>query len=237
MKNGMGLLIGGKHTFRDFGFWIKQGGRNVGNPQKNKTKVTIPHRDGAYDFSDIYGGSTWGERVIEYTFETIEYSKERLLLKSTIFKTWLESLGKIKIQDDAIVGLYFYGDCTNILPKDDGLICEMTVQFTCEPFLYGNQLEGSDIWDDFLFDIDYFQETTFNVTEGSLDIVLYNPSVHKVVPVFNCSRTMAIEKGGIRFNINGSNASDPRMYLDIGKNNLTILNNGVMEIKFRKELL
>lgn len=97
-------------------------------------------------------------------------------------------------------------------------------------------MEGADIWDDFLFDIDYFQETQFDVV-GSLDIVLYNQSAHRVVPTVICNAELTIKKGSSTFTVTKNTTQDSRFYLDVGKNNLKITGTGHIEFQFRKELL
>lgn len=231
-----GITFAGKHSFNDFGIWIKS--KSIGNPKKKKNKVSVPFMNGEYDFSNIYGGEpAYEERTLEYTFEMIEPTKELCNAKKIEVLNWLHSKNTQSILiDDTILGYYFLAECTDIKPDEDGRIFKLTATFTAYPFKIQKWYAGEELWDEFNFECDYAFDTSFEV-ENNLSIVLYNNSIHKIKPIIICSGPMQVIKDMVKFELAEGKNSTYQLLLDKGVNRLHIRGNGTISFRYQNEVI
>ena len=61
------IVYNGKHSFNDFGL-KRFNSKEHKAPSKNKIYETVPFMNGSYDFSNIYGGNTYSDRELTYSF-------------------------------------------------------------------------------------------------------------------------------------------------------------------------
>lgn len=229
-----GITYKGKHSYNDYGLTIKS--KDINPPPKNKVKEKVPYMQGAYDFSNLYGDQTYNERTLNYVFNLICSSKLELNTKKIKILDWLLNSFKDNLKDDTIPGFYFFAECEDVSFKEDGRKAEITVKFVAYPFKISSNDEGNIPWDDFNFELDYMQETKFNIL-GSKSIEIYNLGAVKATPTIICSAAMDIIKNGITYKYNQGTTKDWRFTLDKGKNNLTIKGTGNIEFIFRREVL
>lgn len=231
-----GFMFNNKHSYKDFGLILKK--RSIQPPSKKKIKADVPFMNGYYDFSTV---ATNGEQV--YTNRTIEIelgipsiSKSQLHIWYSNILEWLMDTGQQKLIFDDISDIYFLAEIEQAPALDEIIhFGEMKINFVAEPFKYGVNLEGSDIWDTFNFETDYAQITEFEV-EGTKTITLYN-SGRPVIPIINASSNMTATLGGYTTNLIEGDNKDYQFKLQTGAN--TIIVNGIGQIKFifRKEML
>ena len=81
----------------------------VKSKTKNKIKEIIPFMNGSYDFSELYGGNTFKERSIKYTFELLEDSPLKLNILKTKVENWLLGCGQCQLYDDSIPDFWHGG--------------------------------------------------------------------------------------------------------------------------------
>jgi len=236
LTNYFGITFDSKHSYEDFGLRVVS--RQIGNPPKIKRKERVPYSNKIYDFSSIYGGQEYGERLLTYTFQVKDYKKIDLNIKKVEVLNWLMKPNeKIKLIDDHIPGYYFLAEVEDEIDFDElrfrGLI---TVQFTAYPFKISELYEGHDIWDEFNFLLDYAQVTEFNVN-GSLEVTLYNSGANVVQPRIISSAQMQIIKDGTIYIIPAGESESHDFVLQNLENKLTIVGNGYIQFLFKKELI
>ena len=229
-----GIRKNNKHSFDDFGLTIKS--KKIGNPKKNKIKEEIPFMNGSYDFSLLYGDQTYSERKLEYTFNLNEKNKIEMNVKKIQVLEWLNDGGKQPLYDDTIPGFYFLAEVEDDDFSEDGKNGELTVTFNAYPYKIASRNEGNDIWDDFNFELDYMQETKFDVS-GSKFVNIINPSSKNINPIVICSSEFNVIKDSTTYKFNGGTTKDWIFTLDKGENNLILNGNGSIEFVFRKEVL
>lgn len=137
MEYAEGIKINGKHTFVDFDLAISN--RAINLPPKTNIRKTVPFMNGYYDYSKINGAECWGERQIQYTFDIIAETVEKMDFKRTEVINWLCSLHDVDIYDDTIPDYHFHGSFDSIGQNEDAEKDELTVTFTCYPFMIANQ--------------------------------------------------------------------------------------------------
>jgi len=229
-----GISFKNKHSYDDFGLTIKS--KELSPPKKIKIKDKVPFMNGAYDFSGLYGEQSYEERELQYVFNLVCKNKIEMNIKKMQILDWLMNSFKDTLKDDVIQGYYFLAECEDVDFNEDGFQAEINVSFSAYPFKLSDLLEGNDIWNSFNFELDYAQNTKFDV-DNSLDITLYNLGVKKLTPSVICSTSMQVIKGSTTYNFNSGTSKDWRFSLDLGENNLTLKGNGTIEFLFRKEVL
>lgn len=230
----LGITIGDKHSYKDFGLTIVS--KNIGTPKKKKIKETVPFMNGTYDFSSIYGEQCYEERELTYKFNLISNSKIQLSMLNTLITNWLMNNFKTELYDDSIPGFYFMAECEEVdfdENRKDGIL---TVKFNSYPFKISTNYEGSDIWDIFNFELDMVQDTKLEV-ENIKNIQLYNNGAIGINPIVICSNDMEIIKGTTTFKFKAGESKSWSFKLDKGLNNLTIKGTGAIEFKWYKEVL
>lgn len=158
-----GIRFNGHHS-SEFGLRILQG-KQIGFPTKIKSLVSIPHSSNEYDFSSVVGVQAYSDRTVSIPFHIKKMDKESLYNEWTKIVNWLmEPITKIPLYDD-LMDEYYYMAEVREAPDLDELINRgtLTIQFTCYPFRISKLREGNDKWDEFNFELDVAQSTTFKV--------------------------------------------------------------------------
>jgi len=132
-----GITISGMHSYYDFGLNIAS--RKIDLPPKNSIRKTIPFMNGFYDFTKINGGICWGARPIAYTFDIVGSTVEEMDAKRTEVVNWLCNQHDVDIYDDTIPDYHFHGSYDSASQSEDGEKSELTVTFTCYPFMIANE--------------------------------------------------------------------------------------------------
>ena len=231
-----GITFNGRHSFNDMGYKILSN-REIKAPSKIKVKKSVPYMNGSYDFSNLYGGNCFTDRVLEYTFLLKATSNKNLEAVRMDCENWLMGTNEqTKLIDDNMNLYYYLAECENIEFEDMGLTGKLTATFNAYPFRLYGWVEGNDLWDRFNFELDVSQEVKFNI-EGSKDIVLYNQGATHVKPTIIASSDMEIVKDDITYSIEKGTTNDWQFVLGVGENHLTVKGTGTIEFKFRKEVL
>jgi hypothetical protein len=171
MPKGLSYL--GKHSFNDFGITMAPA-REIGIPNKKKTKLVVPFSNVTYDYSEIFGSQTYEERTLKYTFNVagraIKSKDEMNWIKTTLVNWLMNSHGKQPLYDDNYPGVHFLaeveGDTSFSENWNYGFL---EVKFTAYPFMISNHPEGTDIWDDFNFLFDVHQDVKFTIPHSGYD--------------------------------------------------------------------
>ena len=228
-----GFKFNKKHT-NEFGLILLE--REISPPSKNKIKSSVPFMNGAYDFSEIYGEQSFGERTLKYKFDVSHYNHELLMHKLSELQNWLLGTGQEKLYDDDYKNLYFKAECTDISMIDDDYIGKVDITFTAYPFMVSDYYEGNEIWDTFNFEKDLAQEVKFEIN-NTKDINLINTGIIKVYPTIICDSDMEIIKDNITYKISKGISKSWNFALNKGENKLIVKGNGNIEFKFKKELI
>ena len=231
-----GITFNGRHSFNDMGYKILSN-REIKSPSKIKVKKSVPYMNGSYDFSNLYGGNCFTDRVLEYTFLLKATSNKNLEAVRMDCENWLMGTNEqTKLIDDNMNLYYYLAECESVKFEDMGLVGKLTATFNAYPFRLYGWVEGNDLWDRFNFELDVSQEVKFNI-EGSKDIVLYNQGATHVKPTIIASSDMEIVKDDITYSIEKGKTNDWQFVLGVGENHLTVKGTGTIEFEFRKEVL
>lgn len=230
------IIFNGKHSFNDFGLKRINSSEHKA-PTKNKVKQSIPFMNGDYDFSNLYGGATYSNRTLEYSF-LVEVDEERKMnLKKIAIENWLMGTNsKTNLIDEDLIGYYYLAECTDIDFENYYTFGLINVTFEAYPFKIATYSEDNVVWDNFCFETDVLQDTSFTVN-GSLDITLINRGSTSCVPTITLSSNMDIVKNNLTYKFNAGTYKDYRFMLEAGPNKLTLKGNGNIDFKFKVEVI
>ncbi|MCK1244906.1 phage tail protein [Streptococcus uberis] len=234
-----GITFNGRHSFKDEGLLLLED-KEITIPEKNKIVISPPYSNNVYDFSTVYGGQLYKQRTLTYQIKIMNdnrSTKEAMNMTETKVINWLMgSTGLQKLTDDAIPGYYFLAEVQgNSSFQEDWNHGVLKVTFKAYPFKISESAEGNDIWDDFNFELDAFQNVSFEVS-GSLDILLVNTGISLARPVITASNNFTLTKDGVAHSIvTGSRTYD---YFTLDKENqIHIEGHGMISFQWYKELI
>ena len=238
MVRGYAVNFNGRNSFDDMRLILS--GIEIGIPDKKKVLVTIPFSNESYDFSSVYGGQLYEQRTIKCKFElhsSVTTPKLSLMTLRTQVVNWLfGATGLTRFEYEGLPGYYFLaevqqGATFETLWKNGVL----EIPFTAYPFMISQKAEGSDIWDDFNFELDAFQDISF-VVDGALDILLVNTGISLARPEITSTSNMTLTMRNQQFSIvPGSRVYD---FFTLEKENkIHVEGNGRISFKWFKELI
>ena len=230
------IVYNGKHSFNDFGL-KRFNSKEHKAPSKNKIYETVPFMNGSYDFSNIYGGNTYSDRELTYSFLVEVDNEEAMNYKKISIENWLLGTNKkTMLIDEDLKGYYYMAECINIDFENYYSFGLIDVTFTAYPFKIGEAHEGNNLWDSFNFELDVLQDTKFTVN-GSSSVNIYNSSIIDIEPTIITSSNFEIILDNKKYVVESGSSKDYRFKFKPGTNNLTLKGNGTIEFRFRKEVL
>lgn len=128
----VGLTIGEKHTYNDFG--LKMLSFNVSSPEIYEEKVDVPGRNGPLDMSEaLTGEPVYQNRKMVSVFDMNEPDLEMFRTRmSKIRNAWH---GKyLSIMDDKDPGYYYEGRVSVDYTEKNPLFYEITISADINPF-------------------------------------------------------------------------------------------------------
>ena len=236
VKSIRGFTFAGKHCGRDFGVALEN--KVISFPSKKKVIESVPFMNGTYDFSTIgsNGEIVYEERSIKITLGLPAENKENLHIMYSRIINWLVDSGKDKLIFDGMIDYYYIGEVRNASSLEETMYFgNIEIEFICEPFKYGIELVGSDIWDIFNFEEDWAAATKFNIN-GTSEVSIMNPC-RWVRPNIWCDANMIMRLDGVDYNLVAGNNSFYGLHLQNGENKITFTGNGNVHVQFVKESL
>ena len=129
-----GIRINGKHSYGNFGLYLKT--RNIGLPEKKSIRETVAFMNGYYDFSALNGAPAWNERVVEYAFDVVNDTPAELDFFVSHVLDWLANVHDVDIFDDTVYGYHWHGSYeeAKVTWDESGIHAEIAVSFVVHPF-------------------------------------------------------------------------------------------------------
>ena len=230
----IGIIKGGKHSYKDFGLTVRD--TTTETKKKKKTLLEIPFMNGSYDFSSLYGGQVFEEEARTYEFNLVARDKYDLEVQKMKISNWLLDGERSEVYDDLLVGYHYQAECVELIFEENHNYAKVVANFRVYPFKIRDVYEGDDIWDVFNFELDVAQDVKFNI-ESLKNVVLINNGTNVVTPVVICGAQMSVTLDDKTFKFPKGESKDYRFRLKKGDNHLRIAGAGKIEFKFRKEVL
>lgn len=230
------IIFNSKGNYSDFETVL-----NYFKPQPPSPKIikdSVAFMNGSYDFSTIgsNGEIVFNERIIQCSIEFNNNSKSLLMIKYSQLLEWLLS-GKHELVYTGEPDMKYIAQVDDVPSFDYFFVLggKLEFSFTAEPFKYGVNLEGSDIWDTFNFETDVVQDTEFDVVDT--ETVTITNVGRSVMPIINVDAAMSVVFNSKTYNLS---IGDNKLYnfmLQNGDNSITINGTGHIKFIFRKQVL
>ena len=133
-----------KHSYIDFGVILTE--QNIGLPSPKTYTVNIEGMDGALDLSECFGEMKYENRMLKFTFESIEKITD-WQAKMINISSFLHGQ-KMKITTWSDPDFYYVGRCRIDEFNSNSKLGKIVISCDCEPFKYKQNI------------------TTFNLVEG-----------------------------------------------------------------------
>lgn len=238
------------NTFYDFRFLDKRPTdidrfahvktREISIPEKVKVSENIPFSNTVFDFSSIYGGQKYDERTVKYVINIVGIDAGDQIavhrIKTRLINWLMGTNTKQPLYDDKYPDYYFLAEVQgNNSLEDNSYTGELTVSFTCYPFMIKIHAEGDDDWDSFDFDNGVAQAVDYDIN-GSQNIALINPSATSVscaVTITGGPISMTVD--GVKYELLSGTNTD--IVLPNGNVNLLASGTGKIHFDWHREVI
>lgn len=225
----IGVLIGEKHTYNDWGLILTS--KAISPPAPQLHMVSVPMRDGSIDLT-------------ETLTEDVKYSDRTITLNFAVVdprNTWTSKISEIanylhgkrfRIVCDDDVAFYYVGRVEINNWASDSRIGNLVIECTVEPFKYDLQSSAVDWeWDVFDFEDGIINETGELIVDGTRDITLICRR-KRMFPTFTASSAMTVTFDGETYNLKAGSQKVYDIFFCEGENQLTFKGNGTISIDY-----
>lgn len=208
--------------------------------QEQEITETIPGKQGVIDYSMAFGQRIFQPYSIAYTFQKYIYDVSKRAKEETLLKNQIMSFGLSKLYDSNLPNnYYFLAKCSSDSVTNDPQYQKLTVALTFTlnpPFAFCELAEGTDEWDNFDFDFDVSQETSFEFEIGEVACLINNGSV-AVQPKITVVGEIIVECNEETFTFSAGTYENTLIYLLPGMNTLSMSGSGSISFEFYKGLV
>jgi phage-related protein len=166
--------------------------RTAPTPDEKEVLISIPYRQGVVDISKLIGNRVFENREITFTFYRFSAKKGTARDFQTTIENLLMSGFNQRLDDSYEPDFYYQGKCREVtfLDEYDKRRLRIEITFDLYPFKVDKNMEITDLFDPFNFDLDAFQNgLTFMVTNEPKTIQIYNASQLVVRPEITASES------------------------------------------------
>jgi len=127
-----GVIIGTKHTYKDFGLYIEN--KDISLPTPKTSYVDVPYSDGNIDLTEALGEVKYNNRTITINLFTIKPINKWEQYKSDLANYFHGK--KFKIIFDVDDQFYYIGRVTIEEQSCNRLLGKIVLKCDCEPYKY-----------------------------------------------------------------------------------------------------
>lgn len=232
----IGVTIGGKHTFHDWGLkWCRL---SIGAPEVQRNFIQVPGKqNGEIDLSDALNGfPTYNNRQLSFEFDTTSW----------LYDEWQEKYSDVlnschgqreRVILDTDPGFYYAGRLSVSSEKETLATDTLTIELYADPFKYELNSSIEDwLWDPFNFESGIIREYKELQVDGSLTLEIMGRSL-RVAPVIACSAPMTVTYQGKTYSLSAGSNKILDLCLGPGNNVLLFQGNGTVSVEYRGGLL
>lgn len=225
----LGVTIGEKHSFNDWGIILSS--KVISPPEPQLNRVDVPLRDGSIDLT-------------ESLTDEIKFKDRKITLNFTVTDraTWTAKVSEIenylhgkqmKIVFDDDLAFYYFGRVSVNKWETNKAIGKLVVEGTVEPFKYDVLSSAVDWeWDIFDFEEGIINETGELIVNGETTISLICRR-KRMFPIFTASTPMTVKFDDETFHLAAGKQKLYGIFLCEGVNELTFSGNGTVSIDYK----
>lgn len=225
----VGVTIGDKHSYNDFGLILSK--KEISPPVPQTNFVKVPMRDGSIDMTEALTGDVkYNDRIITLTFSVIDPIKE-WGGKISVIENYLHGQ-KMNIIFDDDSGFYYVGRVAVDKFSSKKNIGTIVVKATVEPFKYDLLSTAVDWeWDTFSFDNGLINEMGQLAVDGETTVTLLCRK-KRMFPIFTASAAMTVTYKGETYSLKAGSQKVYDIFLCEGENELTFKGSGTITIDY-----
>ena len=201
----MSIIFKGKNSELDFDIYPAK--KSLTPPKKKRITETVPFMNGEWDFSKIGGEQYYETRYCKYEFDIIGETKAEMNELAKCVANWLtvDCEGE-SLQDTDIPDFHFVVINADASFSEDDCQGLLTVEFTCEPFLIGNEKKSVN-----------FKA----LAAATTDCTVTNKGSKPALLNITCGRDLTMTVNGESHEMKGGNHA-AYMMLPVGETTFTI---------------
>lgn len=225
----IGVTIGEKHSFNDWGIILSS--KVISPPEPQLNRVNVPLRDGSIDLT-------------ESLTDDIKFKDRKITLNFTVTDraTWTAKVSEVenylhgkqmKIVFDDDLAFYYFGRASVNKWETNKNIGSLVIECTVEPFKYDMVSSAVDWeWDIFDFEEGIINETGELIVYGETTISLICRR-KRMFPIFTASDAMTVKYDDETFHLAAGEQKLYGVFLCEGVNELTFNGNGTVSIDYK----
>jgi len=227
-----GILIGEKHTERDWGLmWVDL---EISPADLMTYTFEVPGKNGIIDITEGMGGVKYRNRTLSFDFVRKDISISNWhTLYSQIANYCHGKVMSVILDSDR--GFYWTGRVTVQDKKQDQIHSSVSITVDADPYKY-ETLDSTDewLWSPFNFRISVIRRYENLTVNGTLTTDIIG-AAQEVVPVLVCSKAMTLTFEGITYSLVSGENKNYGIVLKNGLNrmNFTCSGSGTISILFR----
>lgn len=224
-----GVMIGNKHSFKDWGLILSS--KVISPPKPQLNSVSVPLRDGSIDLTEAVTDEVkYEDRTITLTFSVID-AMETWPTKISEIGNYLHG-ERLKIIFDEDCAFYYIGRVYVNEFKSNRSIGTLVIEGTVEPFKYDVLSSAVDwLWDTFDFEQGIINETGQLIVNGQTTITLICRK-KRMFPTFIASAAMQVTFEGETYSLKAGEQKVYDIFFVEGENALTFTGNGTISIDY-----
>lgn len=226
-----GIIIGDKHTGRDWGLVCTQ--VEIESPEQKTQYVEVPGRDGYLDLSEVLTGEPhYKNRNLKISLIRREQDFRRWHVKASDVTDYCHNIRR-KVIFDSDPGYYFDGRLKAESSKNfKGIDC-FTISVDAQPYKYErfSSLEPW-IWDIFSFEDGIIRNYKDLRVDGELTLMILGRRM-KAVPVFECSSELNLTYRGKTYTLPAGRSKMLDLRIGEGEHFLTFTGSGTVSVDYR----
>lgn len=230
MENLIGVKIGDKHTFDDFGLILSS--KTISEPEPKVTKISVPMRDGAIDLTEALSDDIrYEERAITLNFSVID-PINTWTAKVTKIANYLHGQ-RMKLTFDDDSAFYYIGRVQINEFTSDKSIGRLVIEAIVDPYKY-DQLGTNEpwLWNPFDFETGIINRALDITVAGTKDVVIISRR-KRDYPKITASNAMTVTYQGKTYNLPQGTSTMYDILFEQGENTLTFNGNGVVTVIYR----
>lgn len=226
-----GLLIGDKHTGRDWGLVCTK--VEIETPEQRTQYVVIPGRDGYLDLSEVLTGEPhYGNRCLKISLLRRETDFRLWHVKASDISDYCHNINR-KVIFDSDPGYYYEGRLKVESSKDfRGIDC-FTISVDAQPYKRErfSSLEPW-IWDVFCFEDGIIRNYKNLRVDGQMTLIIPGRRM-KAVPVFECSSAIKLTYCGTEYVLLAGRSKILDIRIGEGEHYLVFTGSGTVSVDYR----
>ena len=225
----LGVTIGEKHSYRDWGIILSS--KVISPPEPQINKIDVPLRDGSIDLTEsLIDDVKFKDRTITLNFTVTD--KATWTMKISEIENYLHGK-KMKIVFDDDLAFYYFGRVSVNKWATNKNIGSLVIECNVEPFKYDVVSSAVDWeWDVFDFESGIINETGELIVNGETTISLICRR-KRMFPIFTASKPMTVKFDNETFQLAAGEQKLYGLFLCEGVNELTFNGNGTVSIDYK----